>query len=93
MNDWLSNKFKWLSFVATWAVVGIHAWNGKWVAEVDWATRVEDLIPFDFAVPLFFVISGFFFVSSYDKCANGGGGTSFCGRFARFMFLPYFGFW
>ncbi len=27
MNDWLSNKFKWLSFVATWAgVVGEWIW-------------------------------------------------------------------
>ena len=75
MNEWLSNKFKWLSFVATWAVVCIHSRNGQWVSNVeDWATRLQDFImpAFNFAVPLFFAISGFFFVSSYDKCVTGG---------------------
>ena len=89
MNEWLSNKFKWLSFVATWAVVCIHSRNGQWVSNVeDWATRLQDFImpAFNFAVPLFFAISGFFFVSSYDKCVTGGG--HFFLRKIRSLYVP-----
>lgn len=70
MKEYLSNKFRWLSFVATWAVVCIHSRTERWnVSANDFGNtfqfRIDDL--FHFAVPLFFVISGYFFVSSYRK--------------------------
>lgn len=70
MNKYLSNKFRWLAFIATGAVVCIHSRTERWnVAANDYGNalqaRIGDL--FHFAVPLFFVISGYFFVSSYKK--------------------------
>ena len=70
MNAWLSNKFRWLSFVATWAVVCIHSRTDRWAPnKTDWASTFQRTVApmVDFAVPLFFVISGFMFVSSYRK--------------------------
>lgn len=70
MTPWLSNKFKWLSLVATWAVVCIHSRTDRWVSDVtDWANTFQETVApmFDFAVPLFFIISGYMFVSSYQK--------------------------
>lgn len=69
MDLWLSNKFRWLSLIATWAVICIHSRTDRWASGVnDYAslleTRVADL--FFFAVPLFFVISGYMFVHSYN---------------------------
>ena len=70
MNKYLSNKFRWLAFIATWAVVCIHSRTERWNPMAnDYGNalqpRIGDL--FRFAVPLFFVISGYFFVSSYKK--------------------------
>lgn len=70
MNERLSNKLKWMSFVATWAVVCIHSRTDRWAPGAnDFATSFQSHIAdlFHFAVPLFFVISGFFFVESYEK--------------------------
>ena len=75
MSDWLSNKFRWLSLIATWAVVCIHSRTDRWAVGVnDYATRIEAHIAdiFYFAVPLFFVISGYMFVHSYEKYGWGG---------------------
>ena len=77
MSEWLSNKFKWLSFVATWVVVCIHARTDRWMPNADdWANNLQVFIApaFQFAVPLFFTISGFMFVRSYDKYTFMGGG-------------------
>ena len=58
MSEYLSNKFRWLSLLATWAVVGIHSGVG-----CDRSTRLTDTVAcvqsmftdlFRFAVPLFF---------------------------------------
>ena len=70
MTEYLSNKFRWLSLVATWAVVCIHSRTDRWAVGVeDYATKVEASIAdlFHFAVPLFFVISGYMFVNSFKK--------------------------
>ena len=70
MDERLSNKFRWLSLIATWAVVCIHSRTDRWVVGVnDFAVRIERNVAdiFHFAVPLFFVISGYLFVSSYQK--------------------------
>ena len=70
MDKGLSNKFKWLAFVATWAVVCIHSHTNNWLPEVDDygnSVQIACLDFFHFAVPLFFVISGYFFVNSYEK--------------------------
>ena len=70
MDDWLSNKFRWLSLIATWAVVCIHSRTDRWAVGVDdYASRIETHVAdlFHFAVPLFFVISGYMFVHSYEK--------------------------
>ena len=59
MTDWLSNKFRWLSLIATWAVVCIHSRTDRWAVGVeDYATRIESHVAdlFHFAVPLFFVV-------------------------------------
>ena len=75
MSDWLSNKFRWLSLIATWAVVCIHSRTDRWAGDVeDYASRIEANIAdlFHFAVPLFFVISGYMFVRSYEKYGWGG---------------------
>lgn len=75
MTPWLSNKFKWLSLIATWAVVCIHSRTDRWVpCTTDWANTFQETVApmFDFAVPLFFVISGYMFVSSYQKYGWGG---------------------
>lgn len=34
MNSYLSNKFRWLSVVATFAVVFCHSSTGRWVAGI-----------------------------------------------------------
>ena len=70
MNKYLSNKFRWLAFIATGAVVCIHSRTERWNPMANdygntLPVRIGDL--FHFAVPLFFVISGYFFVSSYKK--------------------------
>lgn len=45
MNDRLSNKFRWLSMIATWAVVCIHARTGRWVVDAnDIAESIEQNI-------------------------------------------------
>lgn len=69
LNDKLSSKFKWLSFFATWSVVGLHSGTQRWSETVDWtnAVQAEILKGFLWAVPVFFVISGFLFVASYEK--------------------------
>ena len=70
VSDWLSNKFRWLSLIATWAVVCIHSRTDRWAADVeDYASRIEANVAdiFHFAVPMFFVISGYMFVNSYEK--------------------------
>lgn len=75
MSDWLSNKFRWLSLIATWGVVCIHSRTDRWAAGVeDYASRFEAHIAdvFHFAVPLFFIISGYMFVHSYEKYGWGG---------------------
>ena len=75
MTEWLSNKFRWLSLLATWAVVCIHSRTDRWAVGVeDYATRIESHIAdiFHFAVPLFFVVSGYMFVHSYEKYGWGG---------------------
>lgn len=75
MTEWLSNKFRWLSLIATWAVVCIHSRTDRWSVGVeDYATRIESHIAdiFHFAVPLFLVVSGYMFVHSYEKYGWGG---------------------
>ena len=75
MSDWLSNKFRWLSLIATWAVVCIHSRTDRWAVGVeDCASRIEAHVAdiFHFAVPLFFVVSGYMFVRSYEKYGWGG---------------------
>lgn len=69
-SEWFSNKLRWLSFVATWAVVCIHSRTERWnVSAEDWANSLQSLIApiFIFAVPLFFLISGMMFVNSYER--------------------------
>ena len=75
MTESLSNKFRWLSLIATWAVVCIHSRTDRWAIGVeDYATRIEAHIAdfFYFAVPLFFIVSGYMFVHSYEKYGWGG---------------------
>ena len=70
MDERLSNKFRWLSLIATWAVVCIHSRTDRWTSGTDdFAVRIERNVAdiFHFAVPLFFVISGYMFVLSYRK--------------------------
>lgn len=70
VNEYLSNKFRWMSFFATWAVVCIHSRTCRWdFSANDWANSCQYALAnlFHFAVPLFFVISGFMFVSSYER--------------------------
>lgn len=67
MNEWLSNKFKWLSFFATWAVVVLHSGvcaGGN--ARIDVLREVVGKYV-TWAVPLFFIISGYLFCISYEK--------------------------
>lgn len=62
MDRRLSNKLKWMSFLATWAVVCIHSRTDRWAPGADdWARSAQSAVAdlFHFAVPLFFVISGF----------------------------------
>ena len=64
MTDYISNKFRWLSMIATWAVVCIHSRTDRWaIGANDYAAKIESHIAdlFCFAVPLFFVISGYMF--------------------------------
>ena len=66
----LSVKFRWLSLVATWGVVCIHSNIVRWApAASDWVNDMQSTlsIVLGFAVPLFFVISGYMFVCSYEK--------------------------
>ena len=66
----LSNKFRWLSLVATWAVVCIHSRTDRWAEGVsDFSALIEEHVAdlFNFAVPLFFIISGCLFVHSYER--------------------------
>ena len=68
MNEWLSNKFKWLSFFATWAVVVLH--SGVYVPGVHGKIDAFRDVVVDYvtwAVPMFFVISGYLFCLSYEK--------------------------
>lgn len=70
VSEYLSNKFRWLSLVATWAVVGIHSRTTTGaIGTVDFPTRMQDMFTdiFRFAVPLFFMISGYLFVSSFER--------------------------
>jgi len=70
MNGRLSNKFRWLGFIATWTVVCIHSNTIKWDSQsTDYGNSLQLLIAdiFHFAVPLFFVISGYMFVGSYER--------------------------
>lgn len=70
MSEYLSNKFRWLSLVATWSVVGIHSRTvGDATGQVDYVACIQATFTdlFRFAVPLFFVISGFLFVGSYER--------------------------
>lgn len=63
MNEWLSIKFKWMSIVATFAVVGLHSNIGR----VDTQLVQMAYKTFAFAVPTFFLISGYLFVGSARK--------------------------
>lgn len=87
MNQYLSNKFRWLSLIATWAVVGIHSRTYSEAAGgINYSTRVQDISTdlFRFAVPLFFVISGYMFVSSFEKH----GWMSLLRRKIKSLYLP-----
>ena len=87
MTEYLSNKFRWLSLIATWAVVGIHSrTTADAVGVVDFSTYIQDKLTdlFRFAVPLFFVISGFLFVDSYEKH----GWLQLLKRKAKSLYLP-----
>lgn len=75
MDKWLSNKFRWMSFIATWAVVCLHSRTDRWsVGTSDWSSWIQCHVSdmFHFAVPLFFLISGYFFVRSYKEYGWGG---------------------
>lgn len=63
MNEWLSIKFKWMSIFATFAVVGLHSNIGR----VDTQLVQMAYRTFAFAVPTFFLISGWLFVGSVRK--------------------------
>ena len=63
MNEWLSIKFKWMSIIATFAVVGLHSNIGR----VDTQLVQMAYRTFAFAVPTFFLISGWLFVGSARK--------------------------
>lgn len=70
MNKYLSNKFRWLAFIATGAVVCIHSRTIMWNPEtVDFGNTIQAQVNdiFHFAVPLFFVISGYMFVGSFKR--------------------------
>lgn len=75
MSEYLSNKFRWLSLAAMLGVVGIHSRTLSWTpGVVDWADELQMSIIdwFMFAVPVFFVVSGYFLISSYRKRGWGG---------------------
>ena len=87
MTNYLSNKFRWLSLIATWAVVCIHSRTDRWAVGVDdYASRIEAHVAdlFYFAVPFFFVVSGYMFVHSYEKYGWGG----LVRRKFRSLYLP-----
>ena len=70
MDNWLSNKFRWMSVVAMWAVVCIHARTDRWSpSSQDFGNVIQAHVAdlFHFAVPLFFVISGYMFVGSCKR--------------------------
>lgn len=69
ITERVSAKFRWLSFLAAWAVVGIHSGTSRWTSRPDWSDGVQAQIIglFGFAVPLFFMISGYLLVYSYEK--------------------------
>lgn len=69
MNEYVSNKLRWLSFVSTWAVVCMHARTDRWGGGCDLINLIQakSYRYFLFAVPVFFFISGVLFVSSYAK--------------------------
>lgn len=88
MNEHLSHKLKWMSFIATWAVVCIHSQTNRWApAADDWARSTQSVVSdmFHFAVPLFFAISGFFFVQSFEKY----GWAKLLRRKIRVLYVPF----
>ena len=93
MNAWLSRKFHWMSFIATWAVVCIHSHTMRWNdAASDWANRFQMIMlnAFHFAVPLFFVISGYVFVLSWRKYRYG---EFLCKKFTGLYIPAVLGSW
>lgn len=88
MTVYASNKLRLMSFVATWAVVCIHSRTDFWnSAAIDWVhnTQRELASLFDFAVPMFFVISGFMFVRSYMRY----GWLGLLKRKFKSLYVPY----
>jgi len=84
---WLHNKFKWMSFIATWAVFCIHSLTNRWTPGVKDLGNLLQLhlnTYFEFAVPLFFVSSGYFFIEPYQKYGWQGMGV----RKVRSLYVP-----
>lgn len=87
MSEFLSNKFKWLSLIATCGVVISHSHTGSWTpGVVSFAGRLQAQIVdvMWWPVPLFFVISGYLFCSSYEKYAL----RSFLLRKFKSLYVP-----
>lgn len=69
-TQYLSTKCRWLSLLAAFAVVGIHSRTTEWTpGVVDWSSRLQNFCieHCSFAVPLFFMFSGYWFIKSYER--------------------------
>ena len=65
-----SAKCRWLSLLAAFAVVGIHSRTTEWTpGVVDWSSRLQNFCieHCSFAVPMFFMFSGYWFIKSYER--------------------------
>jgi hypothetical protein len=69
-DERLSNKFRWLSLLATWSVVCIHSRTDRWaVGTDDFAVHIEQNVAdiFYFDVPLF---SSYLDICSFHPIRN-----------------------
>ncbi len=69
-TQYLSAKCRWLSLLAAFAVVGIHSRTTEWTpGVVDWSSRLQNFCieHCSFAVPMFFMFSGYWFIKSYER--------------------------
>ena len=69
-REYFSAKCRWLSMIAAFAVVGIHSRTTEWTpGVVDWSSRLQNFCieHCSFAVPMFFLFSGYWFMKSYER--------------------------